>query len=38
VGLLLRAHRLRTHEMTQSSGRGIGRLTELVKGVFKEFF
>jgi cell division protein FtsA len=38
VGLLLRAHRLRAHEMTQSSGRGIGRLTELVKGVFREFF
>jgi cell division protein FtsA len=38
VGLLLRAQRLRAHEMTQASGRGIGRLTELVKGVFKEFF
>jgi cell division protein FtsA len=38
VGLLLRAHRLRTHELAQASGRGIGRLTELVKGVFKEFF
>ena len=34
----LRAHRLRAHEGAQASGRGIGRLTELVKGVFKEFF
>jgi cell division protein FtsA len=38
VGLLLRAHRLRAHEMAQASGRGLGRLTDLVRGVFKEFF
>ena len=38
VGLLLRAHRQRAHDVTQPSSRGIGRLTDLVKGVFKEFF
>ena len=38
VGLLLRAHRQRGHDTNHSSSRGIGRLTDLVKGVFKEFF
>jgi cell division protein FtsA len=38
VGLLLRAHRQRKQDANHSSSRGIGRLTDLVKGVFKEFF
>jgi cell division protein FtsA len=38
VGLLLRAHRQREQDAHHSSSRGIGRLTDLVKGVFKEFF
>jgi cell division protein FtsA len=38
VGLLLRAQRQHSHDEKESSSRGIGRLTDLVKGVFKEFF
>jgi cell division protein FtsA len=38
VGLLLRAHRQREQDAHHPSSRGIGRLTDLVKGVFKEFF
>jgi len=38
VGLLLRAHRQRARDVMQPPSRGIGRLTDLVKGVFKEFF
>jgi cell division protein FtsA len=37
VGLLLRAHRQRKQDANHSSSRGIGRLTDLVKGVFREF-
>jgi cell division protein FtsA len=37
VGLLMRAQRQRIQESGASSSRGIGRLTDLVKGVFKEF-
>jgi cell division protein FtsA len=38
VGLLLRAHRQREQDAHHSSSHGIGFLTDLVKGVFKEFF
>jgi cell division protein FtsA len=38
VGLLLRAHRQHRQDANHPSSRGIGRLTDLVKGVFKEFF
>jgi cell division protein FtsA len=38
VGLLLRAHRQREQDANHPSSRGIGRLTDLVKGVFREFF
>jgi len=38
VGLLLRAQRQRAHDVNQASSRGIGKFTDLVRGVFKEFF
>lgn len=38
VGLVLRARRQRAHDVNQASNRGIGRLADLVRGVFKEFF